>query len=264
VHHDEQFNATMVSRPTMTPVAKRVTILAKNLALNYVGEISSQLQSEGYQIDRCAWGEKCPAGQDIVALLDLDAPFVHSIDEAQYSQFKDFLLASKENGNGILWITGSAQNNCSDPRYGIFLGFARTLRTELEVNLGTLELDKFEVSAWKAIAKVLPQFQRRASAEGSSRKPDIEWAFVNDEILTPRFHWTSVNEALTELKSDGQARKLDVGKRGILNSLYWKQYTPSEPQGAYRTNYIAQMIEADTVSRTLQATTSACGIMRWD
>lgn len=231
VHHDEQFNATMVSRPTKNPAAKRVTILAKDLSLPYVDEISSVLESE-YQVDRCAWGDKCLEGQDIVALLDLDTPFTHDIDEAQYAQFKEFLLTTKDNGNGILWVTGSAQNQCSDPRYGMFLGFARTLRTELEVDLGTLELDNFDASAWTSIAKVLPRFQERASTERASRKPDMEWASVNGEILTPRFHWTSVNEALTASKFEGQPRKLDVEKRGILSSLYWKQYTPAEPQGA--------------------------------
>jgi hypothetical protein len=100
----------------------------------------------------------------------------------------------------------------------------------------------------------------------------MEWAFVNDVILTPRFHWTSVNEALTASKSNGQAQKLDVEKRGILNTLYWKQYTPSEPQGEYRANYVSQnhrqnacrrSTKADTASRMLQATVSACGIMQW-
>lgn len=197
-----------------------------------MGEITSHLHSEGYQIDCCVWGEQCPAGQDIVALLDIDGPFVHGIDEIQYSQFKDFVFASKERGSGVLWITGSAQNNCLNPRYGIFLGFARTLRTELDLELATLELDKFDVSSWKAIAKVLPEFQRRAHAEGSAKKPEMEWACVNDEILIPRFHWISVNEALAAPKMEGLAQKLDVGKRGILKSLHWKQHTPSEPQGA--------------------------------
>lgn len=250
----------------------RVTVLAKDLAPEYVGEISSQLQSEGYQVDLCVWGDKCPAEQDIVALLDLDAPFTHDLDTAGYSEFKDFLLASKDNGNGILWITGSAQNNCSDPRYGMFLGFARTLRTELDLGLGTLELDKFDTSAWKAIAKVLPQFQERTSAEGNSRKPEMEWSLVNDEILTPRFHWTSVNEALTASKTNEQAQKLDVEKRGILSTLYWKQYTPAEPQGAYRANHTSQdqkhtpwrkSTKADNMSRVLQAITSVCVIMQW-
>jgi hypothetical protein len=262
VHHDGNFNATMVCRPTRTLAAKDVTVLAKGLTSDFAHEICSHLQGEGYQINRRAWGETCVPGQDIVALLDLDMPYAHNMAEAQYSQLKDFIMASKENGSGILWITGSAQNSCSDPRCGMFLGLARTLRTELEVDLGTLELDRFDGSAWNAIGRVLSQFQSRTSTEGSSRKPDMEWAFVNHEITTSRFHWISVNKALTASPSGGQAQKLDVEKRGILSSLYWKQYTPSEPQGECLADCVVQMIETDAVSHVLQAITSTCEITR--
>ena len=227
----------MVSRPIKQPATKRVTILARDLSIDHVAEISSELEL-GYQVDRCEWGGKYPHGQDIVALLDLDTPFAHDIGEVLYSQFKEFLLKMQENSNRVLWITGSAQNNCSDPRYGMFLGLARTLRTELELSLGTLELDRFDSIGWKAIPKVLYEFQGRASTKKSSRKPDMEWALVNGEILTPRFHWTSVNKALVAPKSKGKALRLDIGKRGILNTLHWKQYTPAEPQGASAANSI--------------------------
>lgn len=134
----------------------------------------------------------------------------------------------KGDGNGILLVTGSAQNNCSDPDYGMFLGLVRTLRTELELNLGTLELDSFDNAAWKSIPKVLSQFQRNASTERSQRKPDTECAFINGEIPTPRLHWTSVNQTLIAPDSKAQALKLDIDKRGFLSSLYWRHYTPAE------------------------------------
>lgn len=223
VHHDNQFNATMIAVPVQPSVTPRVTLLVLDQEHHAVQEVTSILNKKGYEIDFCKWGEMPAANQDAIALLDLEKPFLHDMSAQQYEQFRSTMENSKE--SGIIWVTGSAQVKCKDPRYGMVLGAARTLRTELSLDLATLELDRFDAPGLEAIATLLPEFQRRP--RGYESKAGLEWALADGQIHIGRFHWTSVNKQLAASSDTGtNVKRLDIEKRGFLNSLSWKPYQP--------------------------------------
>ena len=227
--HDNQYNANMIAIPIPPPIKSKVTLLCHERSTFYVAEVEHALHAKGYELDFCIWGEVPPPQQDIVALMDVESAFLHGMDEGGFTQFKQILQNLE--GSGILWVTGSAQVKCSDPRYGMILGMARTIRTELSLNVATMELEKFDKQGWEAVATVLPEFQRRSVHQ--QRESSLEYVYKDGFVQVGRYHWISVKKQLSTIASQGSARKLDVGKRGFLNSLHWRKYSPAEPDGNF-------------------------------
>jgi hypothetical protein len=193
-----------------------------------VEPLLAYLRRQGHVVSLSLWGHQCPQDQDIVVIMDMhnEEPFVHDMDEYRYQEFKEFI--AKNISRKILWVTGAAQVECSNPRYGMLLGLARTIRTEYSAHLATLELDDFGTLSWHAVTTVLRSLQREIPREG---KPDMEFVLADGSIQVGRFFWTSVNEQLAAEYREESARKLDIAKRGMLSTLYWKGYSPAEPQG---------------------------------
>lgn len=220
-HHDNQFNATMIAIPTKPSISKKLSILVHDPSHHVAQELTTILRGKGYELDVHRLGDAFVSNQDIIAVLDLEHPLLHNIPEPQWIQFRSTMEQNKN--SGTLWVTGSAQINCKDPRYGMILGTARTLRTEFSMDLATLELDRFDTSGLEAVATLLPEFQRRPKE--FDKKSNFEWAFSEGQILVGRFRWISVTKQLSEsLVADTFAKKLDIEKRGFLKCLRWKPY----------------------------------------
>ena len=236
LHFDQEFNANMIAITTPPALRERkVTLLCIDATSKCVIDVQLALQAKGVAVDIYPFGhESAPvAEQDIVAVIDVERPFFHDITELEYERFKR-LLTEVQGGAGILWVTGAAQVKCKDPRYGVVLGLARTVRNETEIEFGTLELDCFNETAWDALVGVLAEFQARPLSDdriAAEFKPNLEWAFTDGMVHVGRFHWTSVNKELVSLGATGSARKLDIGKRGLLSSLYWRQHEPAPLTG---------------------------------
>ncbi len=183
VYHDQQFNSNMIAIPRQPHLhPRKVTLLYDELSPQTLDDIQAALRSKNFLVELCRLGETPPESQDIVALLDVERPFFHDIDEKNFSLFKSF-IGSVIN-SGILWVTGAAQINCKDPRYGLSLGMARTARTELELDFATLELECFDNAGWNAMVDVLSELQFR-SDDGEFR-PTLEFAFADGVELCRR------------------------------------------------------------------------------
>ena len=226
VYHDQQFNANMIAIPKQPQLRPRkVTLLYNELSVQTLDDIQAALRNKNYFVELCRLGETPPDCQDVVAVLDVERPFFYDIDEENFSHFKSLISGLVD--SGILWVTGAAQINCKDPHYGLSLGMARTIRTEMELDFATLELECFNDVGWNAMVDVLSEFQLRSDDDDFT--PTLEFALADGMVHIGRFHWTSVNKELSTLNLVEPARKLDIGKRGFLSSLYWKQYSPAEP-----------------------------------
>ncbi|KAF2195930.1 hypothetical protein K469DRAFT_545317 [Zopfia rhizophila CBS 207.26] len=228
--NDGQINANIIaSNPPLPPPSNRITLLYDDPTACRVEEVAAVLASDDYEIDRCAFPSIPPADQDMVVLMDVERPFFHEADEATFGEWIRWL--GHLSGRRTLWVTGAAQIRPKNPGYGMTIGMTRTLRTELGLDVATLELDSFDSAGWDALKQVLPHFRRRSRESHHGTKPVVEWAFANGAIQVGRFHWISVNNELAALEAAGPAKKLDIEKRGFLNSFYWKEHFPKEPAG---------------------------------
>jgi hypothetical protein len=192
--------------------------------------------------------------QDIISILDLERskPFLVDISPEEYRRFQSMILGLQENNDGcsgFLWLTRSSQVGCLEPGYAEILGLARTLRNELALDFGTVELDADlkavsearRLEALDATFNVFRKFQSRlsrkltsgADASDGAVHPDYEYAIVDGTVCIPRYHWFSVKDSLSD--SSGSETEtntvvpigLQIGKRGSLKSLQWTALSPN-------------------------------------
>jgi len=222
--------ANIIARPAATQSNdyQAVTLLyrAEQKDTVFVQEVEKFLVDRGFEVDGCVLGEIPRSSQDIISLLDVDTPFIDDIQEEPFEQFKTLL--DSIGTSGILWLTKMVQLGDVEPKHSLFLGLARTIRSELSIPLATLELDTTDAVSYDAIVKVFNKFQKRDIS--GQIDPDWEFAFSNGKIQIGRYHWIEVTKelALEPANDNIQAVKLEIGQRGLLNSLRWVQYPLQE------------------------------------
>lgn len=230
VAYDGQLLNNIIAMPAREEKSRRVTILTKGKSSQKSHGIVEQLRERSYELDFCTLDQVPKSGQDIVSLLDIEAPFLYSATEKDFSAFKSFVAHIQD--AGVLWVTGTAQNGCRDPNFSLILGMARTIRTELLMDFATLELESFEDAiAWKATADVLHEFQHRV--RDSDNDPVLEYALSDGSVQVGRYHWISVSKELLSEKDSSYPRRLEIGRPGILQTLTWKQQEPAELKGDF-------------------------------
>lgn len=235
VVHDGHANQHIVSSPRATSSSRhpqrRVTILrGRNPppreffdGAQYVSLFQAYLEANGWSLDIRHLGDEVSPGQTVVSVLDLDGPpFVHSLTKDTFDKLKDFL--SKMQNSPILWITKSSQVSCHDPRYSMILGLARTLRTELSIDLSTLEVDRFDSEqAWSRCVRVLQQVMHRDHLQDPVLDPINEFVYSSGTVLVSKYYPVVVgDEILDRAPPSSSTKRLDIGKRGLLQTLIWK------------------------------------------
>jgi SAM-dependent methyltransferase len=213
-----QLNATMVTTiaPEILP-AKMVTLLHDDDYGTEKCEIEQQFISSGYTVSHCTLLQDVPEGQDVVALLDLTEPFLNNISEDRLSTFQRYLAASQN--VGTLWVTKSTHTTCNDPRYGLILGMARTIRSELSQDFATLEVDELDTTSRVALVRVYEKFQRRH--KNNTLGPEYEYVLRKGVVHTGRYHWLSATDHLACVAEPNAPKKLQIGKLGLLDTLFW-------------------------------------------
>ena len=224
VAYDGQLNNNIIAMPAREPRTKRLTALCKSESGKHVQELLKLLRENSYELDYCTLEQTPKPGQDIISLLDIGKPFLYSATANEFEGFKNFV--TRIDGSGVLWVTGAAQIRCHDPNYSLILGMARTIRNELLMDFGTLELEKFDLDGWKATANVLHEFGHRV--RDSDHDPVLEYAYSDGKVQVGRYHWISVSKELLDSKHASNPRKLEIGRPGILHTLTWKQEEPMD------------------------------------
>ena len=215
-----QINVNIVSSPMETTFYPReVTLLCESETSPISHQIEAMFTHKGFRVEFSTLDQMPPANQDVVSLVDLTAPFFDNLSAQKLSAFQSYVGNMKS--SGMLWVTRSAQVGCKDPRYSQVLGMARTIRSELLVDVATFEMDTTDLSALDPLFEVFSKFQRRAKE--SELDPDWEYALFQGAIQIPRYHWISTSERLAAMLGEELPRKLGIGETGLLQSLRWVQ-----------------------------------------
>lgn len=220
-----QINVNIVSGPaTATPRPKAITLLCDDRASAVAEQVEAVFVRKGYRLDYGTIDDLPPAGQDIVSVMDLDAPFLDGISPDRLRAFQRYV--GNLGSSGVLWVMKSSQIDCKNPRYSQILGVARTIRSELLTDFATVEIDKVDEATHEALTDVFAKFQRRSKQQDVD--PDWEYAVVDGTINIPRYHWISVANELLAIPSQEEElpRKLLNSKSGSLQSLQWIQGSP--------------------------------------
>ena len=221
--------ANLVASPLVTNKQdKNVTLLYDSKITPVMHEVENTFINRGYSVDFCSLSQKPSEKRDIIALLDLEKPFFGHIEPSTFESFKSFLVNLKS--AGILWVTKSAHFGSENPLFALVFGMARTLRLELSIDFGTFEMDSMQSGVWDALQKVFDKFQRRD--KDSDLDPEYEYAWIDGAISIGRFHWPLTVHPSIGGQEVGNAKRLQIGKHGLLGSLFWEDYQPATLLGS--------------------------------
>ncbi|PGH05504.1 hypothetical protein AJ80_08325 [Polytolypa hystricis UAMH7299] len=232
VHDDPQrdgvLGVNMIARPAQPlPNFLRITLLIRDSQkeLQVVQLMEETLASQGYQVDRCTFGEDIPPYQDIISLLEVDSPFTGSMSSDGLETLQRIL--KNLGASRIIWVMGSAQFGSASPEYGLTLGLTRSVRTEFSVPIATLETDAFNSKTTQVVVDVFRKFQDTAA----SVNPDYEFVVKDNTVHVGRYHWAKVSQELATAPKDllRQALRLQEKKSSGSNVYNWVPFSPSPP-----------------------------------
>ncbi|KAL7918585.1 polyketide synthase [Trichoderma austrokoningii] len=201
----------------------KVSVLAHDVNGPYVQDVKSALEQQGLGVDVFTFGQELPA-QDVISLLDLQQDTVHEFTEKSFKTTISHLQALDAN---MLWVLGSAQVKCTDPKAAMSLGLARTARNELSAKIFTLEIEPAAViqDVTEAISSILVRSQHSdLGPEGMDS--DWEFALVDGKVMVPRLHWQTMSDAFdsTVVAADSSSPKfLTVKTPGLLHTIGWSE-----------------------------------------
>ena len=161
-----------------------------------------------------------PQAAHTISVLDLGTPFFDEISESDYKTFIEYLSKLK---GGVLWLTRPAQVGCTDPRYGIVNGLARTIRVELTIDFWLLELTELDSRTLQASMSVCERFCNR---DPLKHGVDTEFVIRDGIVNIGRFHWSSLTKALEPEVQEGTPKQMVIQQYGLLSSLQWVQEQP--------------------------------------
>lgn len=179
-----------------------------------VKDVNDHLSGHGFQTTIFTIGQTLPPGKMVLCLLDLKKPFLRNMRPKDFEELKESMLSVY---GPVMWVTRASQMTCQDPDYSMTLGFARTLRKELAIDIVTLELATFDKEGWKVVASVLAKFgQREPNA-------DTEYAVSGSQVCISRFHWVKASNLSSSGLAVGKGRTLDLRRARRGPGLCWKQ-----------------------------------------
>jgi hypothetical protein len=212
---------SIISRPVpiQESSSSRVTFLHRlEKDILSAQEIADVFNENGFQIDHCTLEQRPIPGQDIVALLEIESPMFEKLSAIDLQAFQLFL--SRLEGQALLWVTRPTQMHCEDPAFGLIQGLARTVRIERSLHFATLEIDCID-SAPPSILKVFQKIRA-----GGDRIVDQDWEFALSRgmIHVGRYQPVHLKRALANISSRSRAVELEIGTRGLLQTLKWKTF----------------------------------------
>lgn len=229
VIHDGNINSHIISSPRRESSSKKkhVTLLHgprtstddHSTSSESIGSFMEYLDNNGFICDTRELGDDIPNDQVIIAMLDLEAPFIHTLTAETFARLKELLL-TKLNTCPLLWVTKPSQILCTDPRYSQVLGLARTARRELSVNFTTLEVDRFDKKAWEKCTDIV--LDMMDDINDSTFDPITEFAYSSGTVHIGKYYPTVVRKEILEETANDSSKKLQIGKRGLLQTLTWK------------------------------------------
>ena len=219
--HPYQVCATMVCRVAQPSIEKKsVTLLYRNEITREILSFSQAFEQSGHPVQFCALGESLPAGQDIIAFLELESPFFNEISQPDFEKWMK--IATSLDTASLLWLTRPCSMAVKDPRYAQTLGFGRTLRSEKHASFHTLEID--DITHPKSPEKAVQVYEHICTPDNDPElDPDYEFALQDGVVYSSRYHWFSVRDELATSSGKVVDKVLKIGQKGMIDSLRWEE-----------------------------------------
>lgn len=221
--HDGYLNNNIICSTLRTIVGERVVTILRHENQD-VDALEGALQEAGYKVNLTTLSDfQDHQPRDLIVALDLVSSFVSEMDQRQFHSLQSLAISQSNRGYGIFWITGPSQLNTTSPAYAPIHGLSRVLRSELQLDFATLELDNFK-AAHEVVPIVFEAFHQRITEENV--RTEMEWKHVNGKTFIARYHYINVFQELKSHADNRTVRKLEQHKPGLASTLYWKPIAP--------------------------------------
>lgn len=220
-------STVIVAQPGQEQVEpRRITLLYEQESSETV-KVTSELEARGYAIDHCTMSNRPIAGQDLIALMDLDKPYLWDLTTTNLKAFQKYVKDVKDlQGSGVLWVTRPCQTGVKDPRFAPIIGLSRTVRSELAVSFATCETEELTSKAnINALINVVSNFHDRK--HDGVLGPELEYAISDGTVLVNRFFPFDLPAEIQDIESTQlQEADLAISKAGQLGTLHWSARKP--------------------------------------
>ncbi|KAL1610641.1 hypothetical protein SLS60_002311 [Paraconiothyrium brasiliense] len=212
--------ATIISQKLEAAISPlmEVSILCKDHDALLTQRIVQGLEEEGYIPTIVTFGQELPANQDILVSLDLETRFFRDLREQDLRHFQ--VLCRQLKKQNLLWLMPPFQVDCLDPHGSQSLGMIRTVRSELDLSITTLEINPDATNLVPHVLRLLRETRKATSNQGLF--PDHEYVVHDNQIQISRYHPFSLEQELGQepaLNFDGNATYLLTGGLGGLGRL---------------------------------------------
>ncbi len=151
---------------------------------------------------------------------------LQNVSEDDFTRFLDVVDSLQQ--STVVWLMPPAQICSTDPHAAQMIGMARTIRSELAMSFATLELENAGTGAADAVVNVVRKVQG-SKDDNSELDTDMEYAWANGVLNVSRFHWASIENALSETAKAPETKGLDIGTPGLLQTLDWTSQLLGKP-----------------------------------
>jgi NADPH:quinone reductase-like Zn-dependent oxidoreductase len=179
----------------------KITLLCQDPASSTAASLLGGLKNEGWDVTPCRLGhDALPCGQDIISCVDLESRFfdLDTLTEESLSTFQAMFRDLQKRKDRILWLMPPFQVKCRDPRGAQTLGVLRTLRTELNLPIFSLELDYGSKKPDEAARLISSVFVKRVQNASDDETLNADREFAIDEnniVLVSRYQPFSLTRA---------------------------------------------------------------------
>lgn len=206
-----------------------------------VQELSSQLEAKvGTRPSVASLFSDMVGAHAYLVLSEMDGPLLANMGADVFERVQKLLLI----GSSTLWVTTGAYKSAEHPDRNIAQGLLRTIRSETEKTVATLDLDPHSqlVTADRA-ALILAALDTSLARSDGGKRFEYEFAEEAGQLAVPRL--VADEDANVDVfrathgasqpydqpfEQEGRRLRVDVATRGALGSLYWRD-DPELPLG---------------------------------
>ncbi|UKZ47848.1 Type I Iterative PKS [Trichoderma virens] len=168
-----------------------------------------------------------------ICLSEIDEPLLANMTEEIFEKMQNLLVTCQS----VLWVTSGAYRFAEQPESNISQGLLRTVRSEANKAVASLDLDPHSTLDVLDTAELILRAVKVSIATPEDDTPvDYEFAEEGGKLMVPRvvkqedmnlaiFHDTQATAAppyLQPFEQPGRRLTVAVGTYGALDSLYWK------------------------------------------
>lgn len=189
-----------------------VVVVAKNVGGKLCSDLVKELGNSGICVSAVLPLTDSVADEhNVIFALDLEESFFDNISSQNWATFKDLMKKCEANpSRKLLWLLPPSQKNCKDPKSGLSIGLLRSVRSELNLSLTTLEVDPTERGLADYVANVFHKVAGENVSDSQQLLPDREFFIENGTIHVGRYSRFSLTSELSH-------RAHSVSRSNILN-----------------------------------------------